>query len=203
MILKRIFDEYNFQLEPIIIKEYKRLNLTFPESIVLMALFSIYRKRKTFSILAISRRVEFNQAEIGEIVDSLINKQLLQVELEVKDDKTREVFNLDKVFEKIEALFIEDQKEKNILQKEQDIKITIKAFENGMGRLLKTYELENIRRWYEDDLYTHDDIMIAIERAQNRLSVKYVERILSQEKLEKIEVDQETEKALESLFKAV
>lgn len=203
MILKRIFDEYNFQIEPIIIKEYKRLNLTFPESIVLMALFSIYRKRKTFSILAISRRVEFNQAEIGEIVDSLINKQLLQVELEVKDDKTREVFNLDKVFEKIEALFIEDQKEKNILQKEQDIKITIKAFENGMGRLLKTYELENIRRWYEDDLYTHDDIMIAIERAQNRLSVKYVERILSQEKLEKIEVDQETEKALESLFKAV
>jgi DNA replication protein len=198
-----MFDEYNFQLEPIIIKEYKRLNLTFPESIVLMALFSIYRKRKTFSILAISRRVEFNQAEIGEIVDSLINKQLLQVELEVKDDKTREVFNLDKVFEKIEALFIEDQKEKNILQKEQDIKITIKAFENGMGRLLKTYELENIRRWYEDDLYTHDDIMIAIERAQNRLSVKYVERILSQEKLEKIEVDQETEKALESLFKAV
>jgi DNA replication protein len=203
MILKRIFDEYNFQIEPIIIKEYKRLNLTFPESIVLMALFSIYRKRKTFSILAISRRVEFNQAEIGEIVDSLINKQFLQVELEVKDDKTREVFNLDKVFEKIEALFIEDQKEKNILQKEQDIKITIKAFENGMGRLLKTYELENIRRWYEDDLYTHDDIMIAIERAQNRLSVKYVERILSQEKLEKIEVDQETEKALESLFKAV
>lgn len=203
MILKRIFDEYNFQIEPIIIKEYKRLNLTFPESIVLMALFSIYRKRKTFSILAISRRVEFNQAEIGEIVDSLISKQLLQVELEVKDDKTREVFNLDKVFEKIEALFIEDQKEKNILQKEQDIKITIKAFENGMGRLLKTYELENIRRWYEDDLYTHDDIMIAIERAQNRLSVKYVERILSQEKLEKIEVDQETEKALESLFKAV
>ncbi len=203
MILKRIFDEYNFQIEPIIIKEYKRLNLTFPESIVLMALFSIYRKRKTFSILAISRRVEFNQAEIGEIVDSLISKQFLQVELEVKDDKTREVFNLDKVFEKIEALFIEDQKEKNILQKEQDIKITIKAFENGMGRLLKTYELENIRRWYEDDLYTHDDIMIAIERAQNRLSVKYVERILSQEKLEKIEVDQETEKALESLFKAV
>lgn len=203
MILKRIFDEYNFQIEPIIIKEYKRLNLTFPESIVLMALFSIYRKRKTFSILAISRRVEFNQAEIGEIVDSLINKQFLQVELEVKDDKTREVFNLDKVFEKIEALFIEDQKEKNILQKEQDIKITIKAFENGMGRLLKTYELENIRRWYEDDLYTHDDIMIAIERAQNRLSVKYVERILSQEKLERIEVDQETEKALESLFKAV
>lgn len=203
MILKRIFDEYNFQIEPIIIKEYKRLNLTFPESIVLMALFSIYRKRKTFSILAISRRVEFNQAEIGEIVDCLINKQFLQVELEVKDDKTREVFNLDKVFEKIEALFIEDQKEKNILQKEQDIKITIKAFENGMGRLLKTYELENIRRWYEDDLYTHDDIMIAIERAQNRLSVKYVERILSQEKLEKIEVDQETEKALESLFKAV
>lgn len=203
MILKRIFDEYNFQIEPIIIKEYKRLNLTFPESIVLMALFSIYRKRKTFSILAISRRVEFNQAEIGEIVDSLINKQFLQVELEVKDDKTREVFNLDKVFEKIEALFIEDQKEKKILQKEQDIKITIKAFENGMGRLLKTYELENIRRWYEDDLYTHDDITIAIERAQNRLSVKYVERILSQEKLEKIEVDQETEKALESLFKAV
>jgi DNA replication protein len=203
MILKRIFDEYNFQIEPIIIKEYKRLNLTFPESIVLMALFSIYRKRKTFSILAISRRVEFNQAEIGEIVDSLISKQFLQVELEVKDDKTREVFNLDKVFEKIEALFIEDQKEKNILQKEQDIKITIKAFENGMGRLLKTYELENIRRWYEDDLYTHDDIMIAIERAQNRLSVKYVERILSQEKLEKIEVDQETEIALESLFKAV
>lgn len=203
MILKRIFDEYNFQIEPIIIKEYKRLNLTFPESIVLMALFSIYRKRKTFSILAISRRVEFNQAEIGEIVDSLISKQFLQVELEVKDDKTREVFKLDKVFEKIEALFIEDQKEKNILQKEQDIKITIKAFENGMGRLLKTYELENIRRWYEDDLYTHDDIMIAIERAQNRLSVKYVERILSQEKLEKIEVDQETEKALESLFKAV
>ena len=77
MILKRLYDDYGFAIEKILFKEYKRLDLTMPELTVLLALLDIYKKRRTFSILAISRRVDYNQNEIASIVESLMDKAFI------------------------------------------------------------------------------------------------------------------------------
>lgn len=201
MILKRLYDEYDFSVERILLKEYRRLSLTMPEVTILVALFSIFKKRNTFSINALSRRVEYSKAEIGGYVESLLKKHFITLDLEDKDGKEREVFNVDLTFKKIEALYEADQKQAIQQQVEAGITLTIKSFEQGMGRMLKAYELDMVRLWYEKGEYTHEAIMKAIDHAGARVSVKHVEQLLTQQIMPKVDIDDDTEKTLDAIFK--
>lgn len=203
MILKKLYDEYDLPIERILLKEYKRLKITMQDMSVLIALFSIQKKRKTFSMLAIARRVEFSQEEIGRSVESLIQKGFLSICLEKKDDKEREIFDLEGTLEKIEQLFLQDEKDKIIEAHETNIHQTISLCEQGLGRALLHYELETIRRWYEEQTFTHEEIIKAIESASDRLSIKFVERMLNQKVLTKIEIDADVEEALDEIFKSI
>ncbi len=202
MILKRLFDEYGFAIEKLLFKQYKRLDLTMPEVTVLLALLDIYKKRRTFSVLAISRRVDYNQNEIAEIVESLLDKGLVSLTLEVqKDGKEREVFHMSEVFERVEQLLIDDENAKKREAFENQVSETIKRFEQGLGRVLKGYELENIRVWYEQKDYSHEDITKAIESSGGQIGIKFVERILTQQIPAQKEIDQDMEQALDNVFK--
>lgn len=203
MILKKLYEEFDLSIERILIKEYKRLSLTMQEMTVLLALFSIYKRRKTFSIASISRRVELNKEEIGSAVESLLNKNFVTIILEEKDNKEREVFDLDRTLKKIEELFRQDEVEKIKQEEETSVYETIRLFEQGLGRSLRPFELENIRKWYEERSYSHETIKKAIESAEDRISIKYVERILNQNIPEPIEIDQDVERALDEIFKNI
>lgn len=203
MILKRLYEEYDFSIERILLKEYRKLSLSMQELTVLIALFSIYKKRKTFSTLAISRRVEYHSNEIGQIVESLLDKGFLTISLDFKDQKEREVFDLTPTFDKIENLYIEEEAEKQKQIIENDVSQVILKFEQGLGRPLKSYELENIRKWFEEKTFTYDQILKAIDQAEEKVSIKYVERILTQEPIKKIDIDQDVEQALDEIFKSI
>ena len=198
-----MYEDYDLAIERILIKEYKRLKLSMQEMSVLLALFSIYKRRKTFSIASISRRVEFNQNEIGTCVESLMNKGFMSIILEKKDGREREIFDLDTTFKKIEDLYINDEVEKLKQLHENEISGSIKLIEQGLGRSLMSHELENIRRWYDEKDYTHDQISQAISAAKDRVSIKHIERLLSQVIPETIEIDQDTENALDEIFKKI
>ncbi len=203
MILKRLFEDYDLAIERILVKESKRLKLTMKEMSVLLALFSIYKKRRTFTMASLSRRVELANDEIGAAIESLIDKNLLIISLENKDGKEREVFSLDQVFIKIESLYRQDEIERIKNEELTYISKTIQLFEQGLGRSLLPYELENVRRWYEDKTYTHEAIIKAIESARDKVSIKYVERILNQIIPDEIEIDSDVEKALDEVFKNI
>ncbi len=202
-MLRRLYEDYDLSMERILIKEYKRLKLTMPEMTVLLALFSIYKKRKTFSVNAINRRVEYSINEIGSIVDGLLSKGFITIDLDKKDGKEREVFDLDLTFSKIEKLFLNDQEEKTRALVETDLSETIRLFEQGLARPLMAHEFDSIRRWYDEQTYTHLQIKNAIESARDRVSVKFVERLLTQHIPEKIEIDQDVEEALDKIFKKI
>ena len=201
MILKRLYDEYDFSVERILLKEYRRLSLTMPEVTILVALFSIFKKRRTFSINALSKRVEYSKEEIGGYVESLLKKHFITLDLENKDGKEREIFDVALTFKKIEDLYEQDQKEARQEQVKNEVSETIELFEQGMGRMLKAYELEMIRNWYEKGEYTHEAILKAIDSAGARISVKRVEQLLTQQIMPKVELDDDTEKILDAIFK--
>lgn len=202
-MLKKLYEEYDLNIEKIILKEYRKLKLTMKETAVILALFAILKKRRTFTLNAISRRVEYPIDEIGKIIESLLNKELMTLELEKKDGREREVFNLDKTFEKIEDIFKSDIKEKKLKLQETNIAETITSFEQGLGRLLRAYELENIRKWYHENIFDHDRIIEVIKQANDRVSIKYVERILSTKLPKKVEIDVEVDKKLDEIFKKI
>ena len=120
-----------------------------------------------------------------------------------KDGKEREVFDLDPTFQKIQQLFFKDEEEKLKAAIESELGVTIQRFEQGLGRLLMPYELDQIRQWYEGKIYTHEAVIQAIETAKDRVSVKYVERILTRQIPEKIEIDDAVDEALDEIFKKI
>lgn len=203
MIIKRMYEEYDLSIERILLKEYRRLKLSMIEMSVLIALFSIYKKRRTFTIAAISRRVDYNQDEIGNAVESLIENGFVHVCLENKDGKEREIFHLDFALQMIENLFIEDDQERLRQEIENELLLIIKRFEQGLGRGLLSYELETIRRWFEDKLWTSEAIMRAIDDCEDQVSIKRVERMLSQSGIKPIEIDAKVDAALDRLYKKI
>lgn len=203
MILKRLYEEYDLAIERILFKEYKRLKLTMHEMQVLLALFSIHQKRKTFSLNAISRRMDLNMNEIAIHVQSLLKKNFIRLELETYKDQEREIFDLDLTFQKIEALYLQDEKENNKTKVQNEVQNTIESFEKALGRLLKNYELETIRNWYEQNLYTEQQIKQAMQDAGTQIGVKHVERLLTQIALKPIEIDEKVEQVLDNLFKKI
>lgn len=203
MILKRVYEEYDLPIERLLMKEYKRLGLTIQQTHVLLALFSIYKKRKTFSIASIQRRVDYQQDQIGNAIDALLDQGFLSMALESKDGKQREVFHLDLTFEKIEALFKQDEKNAMKVIHENRVAETLRMFEQGLGRNLFAYELENIRKWYDESLYQHPHIIKAIEQAGDRISIKHVEKILNQTVVETVVLDEEVEQVLDEIFQKI
>ncbi len=203
MILKRLYEEYDVSIERILIKEYKRLKLSMQDAHVLLALFSIYKKRRTFTLAALSKRIDYTADQIGASVETLINQGFLIISLENKEGKEREVFDLDQTFKKIEDLFAQDELDKVKQQTETEVATTLRLFEQGMGRQLLPYELETVRRWYEDQKFSHEKIIKAITSAADRVSVKYVEKVLNQSVPEPIEIDEEVENVLDEIFKKI
>lgn len=203
MILKKLYESYDLSIDHILIKEFKRLDLSIQEMSILLVLFLMHKKRKTFSIASIARRVDYSKNEIGTYVESLMDKGFIKIFLEDKDGKEREIFEIDPTFDKIEELIRQDNLDKIKQIYESSISETITLLEQGLGRALMPYELENVRRWYEEKKYHHIKIINAIESAKDKVSIKYVERILSQIALEKIEIDDDVDTALDEIFKGI
>lgn len=203
MILKRLFEEDLIIIEKLLHKFYRKLSLSLKEVAVLIVLFSIYQKRKTFSVLALARRVDLSSNEIGEIVESLLNKGLLTLSLEQKDGREREIFDLTPTFIQIEELIIAENKEKQKMQIQTEISQIIQTFEQHLGRPLKSFELDNIRQWFHDQNYSYDQIIQAINQSEQRVSIKHVEKILSQEPITPLEIPDEVDKVLDEIYKGI
>src|SRR5690606_9730076 len=109
-MLKKLYEDHVLLIESLLTKEQKRLKLTSNQLVVLLALFSMYKKR-TFSINAIAKRVDIDVNGIGIAIDKLIEKGFVSIYLEQKNDKEQEVFDLTGTFNQIKYFYESDLKE--------------------------------------------------------------------------------------------
>lgn len=204
MLLKKLYENHFLEIDALLTKEGKRLKLSPNDLFVLKTLFTMY-KRRTFSITSITRKVELSSGEIAKSVDNLAKLGFVSLELETRKDKQVEVFNLDGTFEIITNLYLNDVKEENISKNESNLSETIKSLENALNKTLSANELQLIQSWYEDDLYSHDVIISIIKKHElsGRFSIRYLERLLNQTKLDKKPIDQKTAEMLDSIFKDI
>ena len=176
MIIKKLYENNFLEIDALLTKEGKRLKLTPNDLIVLKTLFTMY-KRRTFSITSISRKIELSSNEIAKSVDNLTQKGFVGLELELRKDKQVEVFNLDGTFDIINELYLNDIKEEKITKNKSNLSETISRLEQAINKVLSSNELQLITMWYEDNLYSHEQIIELIEKHElsGRLAVKYLE----------------------------
>lgn len=201
MILQKLYNDYNLNIEHILLKEYRRLELTLDELVVLLALFDNKSKVKVFSLSSISKKVEYSENELAHHIQSLINKEFIKIELDQSGKREREVYNLDKTFAKITDLLNMEIQESKQIKNKNNITETIQLLEQRLNRMLRIDELERIKTWYEDFSYVHQNIIDAINAIDRGVTILKIEKLLNIDINEDEAIDPNIEASLERIFK--
>src|SRR5690554_3722732 len=203
MILQKLYNDYNFNVEMLLTQNYRKLNLTSDELIILLVLFSNKAKKKVFSLASISRKVDFNQNEIANIVSSLLEKDFLEINLETNNKHEREIYNLDKTFLKLEEMLKYEINDNLKQANKSKTAETITLLEEKVNRILRPNELERVRLWYDTFNFDHDVIVDAINKANNNVTVLGIEKIVNLSVDDVEEIDKDVDEVLERIYKKV
>lgn len=203
MILQKLYNDYNFNVEMLLTQNYRKLNLTSDELIILLVLFSNKAKKKVFSLASISRKVDFNQNEIANIVSSLLEKDFLEINLETNNKREREIYNLDKTFLKLEEMLKDEINDDLKQANKSKTAETITLLEEKVNHILRPNELERVRLWYDTFNFDHDVIVDAINKANNNVTVLGIEKIVNLSVDDVEEIDKDVDEVLERIYKKV
>jgi hypothetical protein len=164
----------------------------------------IYKKRNSFSLSALQKRITIVQKDLGAIIDSLITKTYLHTYLDDQaQSKAKELFHLEGLFSKLEQLI--DTKERVQMKPNDDgLKKVIVLLEQKLNRLLSSTELQTLRHLLETHQVTLESVIEIIEQLNDRVSIKNIEKMMMISKnMPKVVVDEKIDKALDDLYKAM
>lgn len=159
----------NFQIPKELIFNYKKMNITDSELIIIIYL--INQNNNIYNPKQISNDLNYTLNDVLEIINSLNDKNIIKIEMKKVNNIRGEFINLDMLYEKL-ALSLtqkEDKKETNIYS----------IFENEFGRTLSPMEFEIINSWV-DNGYSEELIVLALKEATyNGVSnLRYIDKII-------------------------
>lgn len=204
MKLKKLFETQAIVFEPLIYANHKELDITSDEMMVIFGLLDIYKKRNSFSLSALQKRITIVQKDLGSIIDALIKKSYVHTYLdEHAHSKAKELFHLDGLFSKLEHLI--DTKELIKTKSNDDgLKKIIILLEQKLNRLLTSKELQTLRHLIDTHQVSLDSLTDIIEQLNDRVSIKNIEKMMMISKnMPKVVVDEKIDKALDDLYKAM
>lgn len=174
----------NIQISKTLFFNYKKLNVTDSEFILLIYLINenIYNPKQIGNDLGISF------PEVLEMINTLTEKGIMKIELAKINNIRTEVVNLDSLYEKLAFLIIKDDKEV------EKPKTLFDNFETELGRTLSPMEYEIINGWLTT--CSEEIIILALKEAiYNGVSnFRYIDRIINEWNKKGIKTKEDVEK---------
>lgn len=203
MIIKKLFYNYNFNIDSLLMDKHKEMNLSTNEAIILLSLVSLSRKNNIFSLSSVVKKVDKSEKSVSKYINSLINKGFVSTYLEKnKKNKTNEIFSLDGTFDKIEKIL---SKNKDNIDKKIDKKrnIVLKIEEN-IKRMLRPNELEELRMILGSEKENHNLILEIIDELKEKISIRKIHKLLLlRKRITNPSINEEDEKAIDELYRAI
>ena len=154
-----------------LVKYYKKFDLDINEFIMLIY-FLNSNEKLIFDNKKISNDLFIEQNEVLEIINSLIEKQYISIEMNKSNGIIEEYISLDLFFKKINACLIENDTNDN----SSDI---YSKFEKEFGRTLSPVEYETISKWIENNIPLNLIEAALKEAILNGVnSIRYIDKIL-------------------------
>lgn len=167
--LVEVLKNNNYQIRKELLFNYKNLNITDSEFIVLIYL--INQTSDIYNPKQISNDLKLSLNDVLELINSLVEKGIIKIDLKKINNIRTEVIDLESLYEKIAFSLDpkEDKKESNIYD----------VFETEFGRTLSPMEYEIITGWL-DSGYTEELIILALKEATyNGVSnLRYIDKII-------------------------
>lgn len=162
-----LIKEQPFVIPSILLKNYRKLNITDSELIVLIYLIN---SDNSFNPKQISKDLNFELNELMEIINSLIEKAIIKIEV-INKKITEEIINLDELYQKIGFVIINDSEKEN----NNDIFV---VFEKEFGRTLSPLDYEIISTWQKE--FSEQLILLALKEAvfNGVNNLRYIDKIL-------------------------
>ena len=174
----------NIQISKTLLFNYKKLNITDLEFIVLIYLIN----ENVYNSKQIGNDLEIAFPEVLEIINNLTEKGIMKIELAKINNIRTEVINLDALYEKLAFLIIKDEKE---VEKPKSL---FDTFETELGRTLSPMEYEIINGWLTT--CSEEIIILALKEATyNGVSnFRYIDRIINEWNKKGIKTKEDVEK---------
>lgn len=174
---------------------YKKLDITEKELILLIY---IINSTPCFNLKGMSTDLNINSKELLMTINSLTEKDLLEIKVDKKNSYCSETICLDKLYQKLGFLLV------NIEEEKEDSTNLYSIFEQEFGRTLSAIEYEYINAWKESD-FTEELIICALKEAvyNGVTNLRYIDTILHAWKKKGIKNSQDVEKDKQSFNKKV
>jgi len=184
-MVRKLFEDGFLKYHEILFEYQSKLDLTSDELVVLIQLANLAQKRRyNLSTLTIARMTSFKTNVVGDIINSLFEKDIISIQFERKTatEKISEVFDLSPLFDKITKFLKEDLLKEKETKSITDVEYVIRVLEKVFDKPLTPRYLEMVKQWFTDG-YSKEEIDQAIETTQKhgRKSVNYVDKVLRSE----------------------
>lgn len=160
----------------ILFNNYRKLNITEEEFIIIMLIISLGNKIEYNPDIFV-RELDMEKHKVMEIINNLMSKNLISLEMVKNGRKTEEYISLTLLYDKLLNIVIDTKDENNV---EIDNSI-FSVFENELGRLLSPMEIEQIKEWVIT--YKNEELIkSALKEAvlNNVSSLRYIDTILNE-----------------------
>ena len=156
-----------FYVPNILLKNYRKLNITDSELIVLVYLINT---DISFNPKQIAKDLNFDLSEIMNIITSLTEKGILKIDI-INKKVREEVINLEELYKKLGFIVVNDE----IKENSNNI---FDIFEKEFGRTLSPIDYEIITDWQKN--YNDEIILLALKEAvfNGVNNLRYIDKIL-------------------------
>lgn len=176
---------------------YKELKITDEEAMLLMHIHAFQQQGNQFPTPdEIGARMMTSQLKVTTMLQKLMQQGYLAIEQETENDVLIEQISLQPLWERLlDCVYKEQRQEKENNQKEMEGEI-FQLFEQEFGRFLSPMEIETISMWMDQDGHTPAIIRMALKEAviSQKISLRYVDRILFEWKKKNIKTKTEVSK---------
>lgn len=168
--LIKLLKENNIQISKTLFFNYKKLNITDSELILLIYLLN--NTNNIYNPKGISEDLSIKLNEVLDGINNLSEKGIISIDIIKKDGVCSEIVNLDLLYEKLAFIIMDNKKEENISN-------IFDIFESELGRTLSPMEYEIINGW-KDNGNTEEIIVLALKEAiyNGVNNFRYIDKII-------------------------
>lgn len=156
-----------FYIPEILFKNYRNLNITDSEFILIIYLIN---SDASFNPKQIAKDINMKLEEVMELINSLVEKDIVKIDI-VNKKVREEIINLENLYSKLSFIVVNDsknEKKANIFDK----------FEQEFGRTLSPLDYEIISDWQKE--FSDELILLALKEAvfNGVNNLRYIDKII-------------------------
>lgn len=166
-----VLKNMSYQIPKEILFNYKKLNITDIELIVIIYL--INQTSDIYNPKQICNDLKLDMNNVLEIINSLSEKNILKIDFKKINNIRSEVVNLNQLYEKVALSLEENEEDKNSNNNIYSL------FESEFGRTLSPMEYNILNSWIENG-YSEELIKLALKEAvyNDVRGFRYIDTIL-------------------------